>query len=228
MENFVWFGHASFCFDDAEGKKIYYIDPFELPQDNPPLGSLDKADIIFITHAHHDHLSPHDISAILKEDSVVVATPDSLETLKITQQKFPVVPNKEYEIKGFKFQTVPAYNVHPERVKFHPKSNNWVGYIFNINGKKFYHAGDTDFIPEMNEFYKLNIDYAFLPMGGTYTMNVDEMIQAANIIKAKFVVPMHYKSLLKEKLTEAESKLKAGIKNSQVLVLEEIKKIIQL
>lgn len=228
MENFVWFGHASFMFQDATGIKIYYIDPFELPQDNPPVGALDRGDIIFITHAHHDHLSPQDISSILKKDTIVVATLDSLNTLKITQEKFPVEPNKEYEIKGFKFQTVPAYNTHPARLQFHPKSNNWVGYIFDINGKKFYHAGDTDLIPEMKDFSELEIDYALLPMGGTYTMDVDEMIQAANAIKAKYVVPMHYKTILGERSVEAEEKLKAGVKNSEVLILKEIKEVVQL
>lgn len=228
MDNLVWFGHASFMFQDAAGNKIYYVDPFELPQDNPPAGRLDKADIIFITHAHHDHLSPQDISSILKNDTTVVATSDSLETLKISQDKFPVEPNKEYSLKGFAFQTVPAYNLDPSRLKFHPKSKNWVGYIFNINGKKFYHAGDTDFIPEMNSFDKLNIDYAFLPMGGTYTMDVDEMAEAANAIKAKFVIPMHYKKILGDNSEEAEARLRVGVKNSEVLILEEIKKVIQL
>lgn len=218
MENVTWFGHASFMFqDNSTGQKIYYIDPFQLPKGK----KLEKADIIFITHAHHDHLSEGDILTLLKDDTVVVATFDSLETLQIKQEKFPVEPNQKYSVKGFSFQTVPAYNIHPERIQFHPKSNNWVGYVFEINGLKFYHAGDTDFIPEMHTFDKLEIDVALLPMGGTYTMDVDEVIQAVNVIKAKTVIPMHYKMLLGDTYQAAEEKLKKEIKESKVLILEE-------
>ncbi len=220
MENITWFGHASFMFqDNLTGLKIYYVDPFQLPQDK----NLQKADIIFVTHAHHDHLSLGDIDYLLKDDTVVVATPDSLETLKITQEKFPVMPNKTYAVKDFSFQTVPAYNTHPEKQSFHPKSNNWVGYIFDVNGKRLYHAGDTDFIPEMNTFDKFNIDYALLPMGGTYTMDVEEMIKAANVIKAKYIVPMHYRMLLGERAHAAEEKLQKEVKNSEVVILKEFK-----
>ena len=217
MENVAWFGNAGFSFiDKSSGKRIYYIDPFQLPKRGLP-----KADIIFITHAHPDHLSAGDVEKLLREETVVVATPDSLETLKITQQKFPVEPNNYYDVKGFKFQTVPAYNLKPERLQFHPQENKWVGYIFELNGKKFYHAGDTDFIPEMREFSKRHLDVAMLPMGGYYTMDVDEMIEAARAIQAKTVIPMHYKMQLGGKYKEAEEKLKSELKDTQILILKE-------
>ncbi len=222
MNNFdhiTWLGHAGFMFvDKTSGQKIYYVDPFQIKDLNP-----DPADIIFVTHAHYDHLSPDDIGLILKNETTVVATPDSLDTLNITQEKFPVAPNKSYDIKGFKFDTVPAYNVKPEKLKFHPKENNWVGYIFSLNGLKIYHAGDTDFIPEMRNLASKNLDVAMLPVGGTYTMDVSEAIEAANAIAAKITIPMHYKSLLGDKYREAEEKLKAGVTNSKVVILEELK-----
>lgn len=220
MENVTWFGHASLSFLDNESdQRIYYADPFQLPKHR----KLEKADIIFITHAHHDHLSRGDIDILLKDDTVVVATPDSLETLKITQEKFPVVPNRQYEVRGFEFETVPAYNIKPQRIEYHPQKNNWVGYIFDINMKRYYIAGDTDFIPEMNELSERHIDVAFLPIGGTYTMAVDEAIMAANAIKAKKVVPIHYKMLLEGKSKEAEEKFKKGVKNSEVVIIPELK-----
>lgn len=222
MENVTWLGHAGFMFkDNTTGLKIYYIDPFQIPA-----SGLEKADIIFVTHAHYDHLSPQDILSILKDNTVVVATPDSLEALNIPkEQKFPVEPNNQYDVKGFHFETVPAYNVKPERLEFHPQKNKWVGYIFEINGQKIYHAGDTDFIPEMRELAEQHLDIAMLPMGGTYTMDVEEMMEAARAIKPKKLIPMHYKMLLgtPEKIKEAEEKLKAGVKNSEVLILEEFK-----
>ena len=152
-----------------------------------------------------------------------MATPDSLETLQIKQEKFPVIPNHEYNVRGFKFQTVPAYNINPERLSAHPKSNNWVGYIFEVNGVKFYHAGDTDFIPEMNAFDKLGIDVAMLPMGGKYTMDVNDVILAVSVIKPKKIVPMHYKRLLGDSYKQAEKKLREGVKNAEVIILPEFK-----
>src|SRR3989344_5558712 len=99
VENIKWFGHASFAItDNSSGKKIYFIDPYQLPESNS-----EKADLIFITHAHHDHLSLGDIDHILKPETTVIATPDSLLTLKIpTEQKFEVHPNNSYDVKGTK------------------------------------------------------------------------------------------------------------------------------
>jgi len=142
-----WFGHASFSFIDENGNRIYYIDPFALPTGRQV---LEKADIIFITHAHYDHFSKEDIEKIIKNDTILVATADVLAKIDIeNERKVKVEPNKKYAVKGFSFATIPAYNNHPDKLKFHPKANNWVGYIFELNGKKIYHAGDTDFIDEM-------------------------------------------------------------------------------
>lgn len=219
MENVKWFGHASFSFvDKSSGQRVYYVDPFQMPQKNLP-----KADIIFITHAHHDHLSLGDIDVLLKDDTVVVATPDSLETLKIENEKFPVEPNKQYNVRGFEFETVPAYNIKLQRLEYHPQKNNWVGYIFDVNQVRFYHAGDTDYIPEINELSERKIDVAMLPIGGTYTMGVDEAVLAANAIKAKKTIPMHYKMLLGDKTKETEERFIEGVKNSEVVILPEFK-----
>jgi L-ascorbate metabolism protein UlaG (beta-lactamase superfamily) len=218
MENIKWYGHASFAITTQDGKKIFFIDPFQLPE-----SVNEKADLIFVTHAHHDHLSEGDIDRLLKPETIVVATSDSLDTLKISQsQKFGVKPNESYDLDGIKFETVPAYNTDPHKQSFHPKSNNWVGYILNVNGMKIYHAGDCDFMPEMKGFASKNLDIAMLPMGGNYTMNVDEVIEAANAIAAKTTIPMHYRGLLKEKSAEAEEKLKAGVTNSTVVILDQV------
>lgn len=214
-----WFGHASFSVIDKEsGNRIYYIDPYDLKQ-----RTLAPADLVFITHAHYDHASYEDLQKILKSDSIVSATKDTLEKLPFPDaQKHIVEPNKSYTVKNFSFQTIPAYNTHPEKQNFHPKSNGWVGYVMSVNGVKFYHAGDTDFIPEMEKLKDAHLDIAMLPIGGTYTMNAEEAAKAANAISAKITIPMHYKRLLGEKSKEAEATLKAGVTNSQVVVLEEV------
>lgn len=218
MDNINWLGHASFFFLDKNGNKIYFIDPFELNE-----RALVKADIIFITHAHPDHFSQKDIEKIIKDDTIIIATKNVLEKIDIpNDRKILVFPNKSYNLKGFSFQTIPAYNNHPEKLNFHPQKNNWVGYIFNLNGKKIYHAGDTDFINEMKSLKKLNLDIAMLPIGGTYTMGAEEASKAANEISAKITIPMHYKNLLGEKHLEEAEKFKKLVVNSKVLILEEL------
>jgi len=219
MENVQWLGHASFHFVDTNGNRIYYVDPFDLT-----ISELEKADLIFITHAHYDHFSQADIGKITKEDTIIVAPPDILT--KIDRDdilKQAVTPNKSYEIKGFKFQTIPAYNNNPVKLQFHPRSNNWVGYIFELNGQKIYHAGDTDFIEEMKGLKDLNLDVAMLPMDGHYCMTVEEAAQAANTICAKVTVPMHYRRQNSNNYHQLEEKFKSLVTNSTVQILEELK-----
>ena len=213
----TWLGHASFFFKDYDGKTVYYIDPFDLQN-----RTLEKADLIFITHAHPDHCSFEDLKKILKQDSVIIAPPDCLSLIDIENEKFPVSPNQQYTVKNFDFLTIPAYNTNPQRLQAHPKENNWIGYVFTISGQKIYHAGDTDFIPEMETLHAMHLDIAMLPMGGKYTMDAEEAAKAANTIAAKVTIPMHYKRLLGEKSAETEAKFKELVTSSEVVILKEL------
>lgn len=127
-------------------------------------------------------------------------------------------PGKDFPLGEMKVRTIPAYNIKPERVEYHPKANSWVGYILNINGKIVYHAGDTDFIPEMRQLK--GIDLALLPIGGTFTMDVDEAVEAANTIKARVTAPIHYRRLLGDKAEEAEERFKKGVKGETIIFEE--------
>ena len=212
-DDIKWIGHASFILEDKEGRQLCFLDPFEI-------GSVqDRADIIFITHGHYDHASPDDVKRLLTPNTMVVAAPNCIEKFPVPNKQTMIVePNIDFEVKGIKAKTIPAYNIKPERLNFHPRKNEWVGYIININNKKIYHAGDTDFVDEMTELGKL--DVAMLPMGGTYTMDVDEAIRAANAIRAKVTVPMHYKRLLGDRAKEAERKFKDGVQGEVVFMKE--------
>ena len=176
-----WYGHASFKLSD--GKLQIYIDPYLIPKE--PV----KADIILVTHEHYDHCAVDNIRKLLKPETVVVATGDCLSKLSDVTSK-SVKPNQSLEVKGVKIETVPAYNMNKS---FHPKENNWVGYIITLNGVRIYHAGDTDFIPEMQN---LKVDIALVPVGGTYTMNAEEAAEAVNVFKPKVAIPMHYGSIV--------------------------------
>lgn len=206
MDYIRWLGHASFLFD-YEGKNIY-IDPYKL---NKP---VKKADIIFVTHPHFDHLSPDDIKLISKPTTKIFVPKDSVSKIP-HKNVVGVEPNKEYEEAGVKVATIPAYNTAKERLNMHPKENKWVGYVVEMGNKRVYHAGDTDEVPEMDG---LRVDLALLPMGGTYTMTTDEMINAAKKIKAKNVAPIHYKMLLgKDGSKEAEEKFLKQVKNGVII-----------
>ncbi len=180
VEQIDWLGHDSFRID--AGGLIVYIDPWKLGSDSP------KADIILITHDHYDHCSPEDVAMIQKDDTEIVCCPDSEG--KLSGMIHTVAPGDKITVKGIPIEAVRAYNVDK---KFHPKRNNWVGYIITVDGVRIYHAGDTDFIPEMKE---INADIALLPVSGTYVMTAREAVEAAKVIGAKIYIPMHYGTIV--------------------------------
>lgn len=179
IRNAYHLGHASI---KITGEKIIYIDPFKIKEETH------DADFIFCTHPHYDHLSIEDINKLVNPNTTIIVTQDSIQKLNNLNVKkvVGVDPDKEYKEEGIKFKTIRAYNINKQ---FHPRSNNWVGYIIYLNETSYYIAGDTDFIPEMKE---VSADIVFLPVGGTYTMDVSEAIKAANTIKPKIAIPIHF------------------------------------
>jgi len=175
LDKISWIGHASF---KIKGKKVIYIDPWKLKD-----GS-EKADIVLITHSHNDHLSKEDVAKIMKKDTVIITTADCAKEFK--ENVKTIKPGESVNIDKVEIKGVPAYNINK---KFHEKSKNWLGFVIDMEGVKIYHAGDTDNIPEMKE---IEADIALLPIGGTYTMNAKEAANAANNMKVKVVIPMHF------------------------------------
>ena len=170
---------------------IIYFDPFKIGK------NYNDADIIFITHDHYDHYSEEDIDKVIKNNTIIVSPVDLLEKLLNKGQKkeniISVKPYEDYNIKNLKFSTIPAYNTNKQ---FHPRKNNWVGYLIELEGITYYIAGDTD-ITEDNK--KIKCDIAFVPIGGTFTMNYQEASELINTIKPKIVVPIHYGSIVGNK-----------------------------
>ena len=164
-------------------EKVIYIDPFKIENEKY------DADIIFITHDHYDHYSPEDIEKIIKENTIIVA-PKTVKALSKMKNVVSVEPNKTYEVEGIKIETIPSYNVNKQ---FHQKQNDWVGYILEIECVRYYIAGDTDITPENRQ---VKCDVAFVPIGGTYTMDYREAAQLVNEIKPKIVIPEHYGSIV--------------------------------
>lgn len=173
-------GHASFLIED---ELRIAIDPYEIQR-------KDKCDFIFITHSHYDHCSPVDIGRLADTDkTVIIAPPDCVEKVRTLGSKVvEVQPGKEYK-PGIRFKTIRAYN---KSKPFHPKENNWLGYVIYLS-ESIYHCGDTDLIPEMKS---LKPDILLIPVGGTYTMNTEEALQAIEVISPGKVIPMHYGKII--------------------------------
>jgi len=174
-----WLGHDTFRID---GPPVVYVDPFQIPK-----GSR-TADLILITHDHHDHCSPEDVAKIRGAATVVVAPRAAAE--KLPPGVEVIAPGQSRTVAGVEVRAIPAYNTNK---KFHPKSAGMVGYIFRVGGLTYYHAGDTDNIPEMAG---LAPDIALLPVSGTYVMTAEEAAAAARAIKPKVVIPMHYGAIV--------------------------------
>ncbi len=188
LENIEVLCHSCIKFNKGE---VIYFDPFKIEK------NYNDADAIFITHDHYDHYSEEDIDKVVKKGTIIVAPEDLLT--KLLKKGFErdnmvlVTPNQKYTVKGIEFQTIPAYNVNKQ---FHPKANEWVGYVLKIDGVTYYIAGDTD-ITEENK--KVKCDVAFVPVGGTFTMDYKEAAELINEIKPKIAVPTHYGSIVGEK-----------------------------
>ena len=168
------------------GDKKIYIDPYELKEETH------DADYIFCTHSHYDHFSIKDIEKILKDNTKIITVLSAKEdAVKLVGKENVLIvePNENYEIDDIKFSTTYAFNVDKH---FHPKENKWVGFIIELDNKKYYIAGDTDNIPEIRN---VKADVAFLPVGGTYTMDYKEAADLANVLDVNTVVPTHYGSV---------------------------------
>ncbi len=185
LENIEVLYHSSIRINK---EKTIYIDPFKINR------NYNDADIVFITHDHYDHYSEEDIDKVINENTTIII-PEKLLTklLKKGINKNAIItvePNEKYVVQGIKFETIPAYNTNKT---FHPKENGWVGYIITLDDIRYYIAGDTD-ITEENK--KVKCDVAFVPVGGTYTMDFKEAANLINEIKPKIAIPIHYGSVV--------------------------------
>ena len=175
-----WLGHASWKL--KAGGKTIYIDPYEGDYD-------EKADIILASHSHTDHCEPSKVKEATGDGTVVIAPADCAE--KIGAPVKSLKPGEKAEFGEVTVKAVEAYNVKRFRspgMPFHPKGLG-VGYLIKAEGKKVYHVGDSDYIPEMDELK--DVDVLLIPSGGTYTMDAEDAAEATVAINPKIAVPVH-------------------------------------
>ncbi|NYZ74891.1 metal-dependent hydrolase [Candidatus Micrarchaeota archaeon] len=189
MANIRFLGHSSF--EIQLGGRTILTDPWfernpvETKRLVPPAANAEsfrKVDLILISHEHYDHCSPSDVQTICsRTQAQVIAPEDALMNLAINPRlKMPVSPGDSFSVLGLDLEVIAAK---------HPQSTNPVGFIVSNGSKRIYFAGDTY---ESSEMTRIACDLAMIPIGGTYTMDVLGAVKALKLMRAKFVVPMHY------------------------------------
>jgi len=209
--------HASFQIK-TETQNIY-IDP-STQHTGLKEKDFQPADLILVTHEHGDHCDPKLLKKIRKMGSSIIAPPKAKEAIGKAGVVWDLGPGQFMDISGSttaKVRAVDAYNVkrfRPNGDPFHPKGHG-VGFILTIEGKKIYHAGDTDLLPEM-EFFP-EFDVALLPCGDTYTMDLEEAAEAAIMMNPEIAIPMHLKGA---DPTAFKNKVESG-SSTKVVILSE-------
>ena len=208
-----WHGHDTFSLE--KGLTIC-IDPYKLSKPIP-------ADVVLISHNHFDHLSLEDLKKTSSSNTIIIAAKECMSQLsKVTcKELIGILPRQEKIVNNVKVKAVPAYNIdkiNPDTSKpFHPKEDNKIGFIVNIENISIYHTGDSDLIPEMTD---LQPDILLVPVSGTYVMTAKEAVKAIEKIKPKIAIPMHYGTIVGSEADANEFKVMVKSREVQILTKE--------
>ncbi|MBS7646979.1 MAG: metal-dependent hydrolase [Candidatus Bathyarchaeia archaeon] len=215
MAKATWFGHAAFKLELAD--KTVLIDPWLDGNPTSPIkaSEIDKADIVYVTHDHGDHLG--DAIAICKRTGATFVSTFELGNYASESGVPDVVGlniGGSVEIKGIKLHVVHAFHTCSRGAP--------TGVIVEGEDKTVYHAGDTGLFGDLKfigQFYKPNL--ALLPIGGYYTMGASEAAEAVKLLKPKSVIPMHYKTfpVLAQSADEFVERVKKKAPRIKIVVL---------
>ena len=194
------------CIQIDTNGTIIYLDPYEIGKKEK------KADIILSSHEHYDHFDEKSVKNVQTKETTLIGPSSCPKIMKHSNVK-GLVPGDHIESKGIKIEAIPSYNIGK---KFHPKENNWLGYILHIEGKRILFGGDTDLIPEYSELGE--IDIAILPVGDTYTMDFSAAIKAAGVLKPKIVIPVHEWD---SNLNDFKEKLESTYSDIETIILKD-------
>jgi L-ascorbate metabolism protein UlaG (beta-lactamase superfamily) len=215
----TYLGHSALLIEEGSFKGI--VDPFITGNSlcKSCIDDLSNITHVFVTHGHSDHIG--DTVEIARRNKSLIITNHEIAAYL---GKFKLKTHAMH-IGGrtkFDFGTVKMTNaLHGSGISDNGNmiyGGNPVGFVIEVDSKKIYHAGDTGLTYDMKLLEDEKIDVAFLPIGGNYTMDIDDAVKAADFIKAKTVVPMHYNTF---GLINADPELfKNKVRSSDVIILD--------
>jgi len=223
---FTYYGQSCFSIE-AEGRKFLF-DPFITH--NPLAKEIDintiEADYILVSHGHGDHVA--DLVAIANRTKAQVIAIVEVAAW-ITRQGVKNVTDINFGKAKFDFGTLrTVWAVHSSGNPDDSYGGNPAGFVLELEGKTIYFAGDTALTLEMKILADLyNLDYAILPIGGHYTMDVDDALIATKYLECSKVIGVHYNTFppIQIDTEDAVAKFK---RENKVLLLPGIGETIEL
>jgi L-ascorbate metabolism protein UlaG (beta-lactamase superfamily) len=206
LDGIEWLGHAGFRIKTSAG--WVYLDPYRAP-------AGPDAALILITHGHFDHFSRDDVLRLAGDGTVLVGP--STVTEQLRGKTVSIAPGDVVDVGPLEILALPAYNTNKldsEGRPFHVLGSETVGYVIRDGGRRIYHCGDTDVIPEMDE--AAGVDVALLPVSGTYVMTPIEAAEAARRIDPGVAVPMHWGTVIGSR-ADAEAFVSAAPVETRIL-----------
>jgi L-ascorbate metabolism protein UlaG (beta-lactamase superfamily) len=219
MPKITFLGHSAFYMEGEKGKLV--IDPFLTGNPVAQMKPEDlKVDFVLLTHGHGDHIG--DAVDIAKANNATIIAPFELANY-CADQGANVHPMHIGGARQFPFGKVKLTIAHHgSAAPDGTYTGNPCGFLITMDGKIFYHSGDTGLFYDMKLIGEMNsIDVAVLPIGDNFTMGVDDAVKATEFLKPKMVIPMHFKTfdVIDVEPGDFVSKVKTLGFNSEILAV---------